>query len=171
MSAASPDARPDVATRFKAGMRRLASGVSIVAVRDAEGLKGFAATSVSSVALEPSPSLLVCVNRAVSSHDALLRAGVFCVNLLAEGDADTARRFGSAASRHERFEDGQWVDQAPGVPAYCRALVSFGCEIAASLVVGTHTVLIGRVVTVTGSDGTSLPLIYYGGDFASVRAA
>jgi flavin reductase len=170
VSAALPVAPPDLTARFKAGMRRLASGVWLVALRDAEGLKGFAATAVSPVSLEPNPSLLVCVNRATSSHDALLRAGVFSVNLLAEHDATTARRFGSALARHERFEDEQWVDRTPGIPAYRRALSSFGCEVASSLTVGTHTVLIGRVVTVDGTDGAA-PLIYYGGDFASVRAA
>jgi flavin reductase len=164
-------ATADVVARFKAGMRCLASGVSIVAVRDTEGLKGFAATSVSSVAVEPVPTLLVCVNRAVSSHDALIRAGVFSVNLLAEDDAETARRFGSPNARHERFEDGQWADEVPGIPTYRRALASFGCVVTTSVVVGTHTVLFGHVLTIGQPSGAVWPLIYYGGDFASLHAA
>ena len=41
---------------------------------------------------------------------------------------------------------------------------------ATSLSVGTHTVLVGRVVAVARSEGAGVPLVYYEGAFASVRA-
>lgn len=94
----------DLRSDFRLGMRRLASGVSIVATADEEGPKGFLATSVSSVALDPTPCLLVCVNKSTSSHDALIRRQVFSVNVLAEQQADIARRFSSSELRDARFE-------------------------------------------------------------------
>jgi flavin reductase len=161
----------DLAEQFRTGMRRLASGVSIVATRDKDGPKGFLATSVSSVALEPAPCLLVCVSRSVSSHDALLRTGVFSVNLLAEPDAEVARRFSSSALRDRRFEDGEWTSITTGAPTYRRALANFDCELATSMAVQTHTILIGRVVSVRTSEAQADPLIYYDGGFDAIRAA
>ena len=89
------DGYMDLHSDFKLGMRRLASGVSIVATSDEQGPKGFLATSVSSVALDPWPCLLVCVNKTTSSHDAFIRTQVFSVNVLAERQVDIARRFSS----------------------------------------------------------------------------
>ena len=44
---------------------------------------GLTATAVSSVSAEP-PRLLVCINKSGVSHDKILAAGRFCVNVLAE---------------------------------------------------------------------------------------
>ena len=155
----------DLNEEFKLGMRRLASGVSIIATRDEEGPKGFVATSVSSVALEPTPCLLVCVNRAVSSHDALIRAGVFSVNLLAQPQVDTALSFSSSSKRAERFRKDRWTSLVTGAPVYSDALASFDCELQDSTVIQTHTILIGRAVAVRRSPQIAEPLIYYNGSF------
>ena len=161
----------DLSDRFRIGMRRLASGVSVVATGKLREPAGFLATSVSAVALEPDPCLLVCVNRAVSSHDVLMRAKVFSVNLLAATQADLAHRFSSSALRDQRFEVGQWVDLVTGAPIYRDALASFDCEISASMVVQTHSILIGRVVAMRMADKGAEPLIYYEGGFDAIRAA
>jgi flavin reductase len=161
----------DVTEQFRLGMRRLASGVSIVATVDENGPKGFLATSVSSVAIEPRPCLLVCVNRSVSSHDALLRVGFFSVNLLAQNDAEVARRFSSPAYRDQRFDDDQWFPMPTGAPAYCDALANFDCEVATTMAVQTHTILIGRVESVQISGEKTEPLIYFNGSFNPLHVA
>jgi len=161
----------DVTEQFRLGMRRLASGVSIIATVDEKVPKGFLATSVSSVALKPNPCLLVCVNRSVSSHDVLLRAGFFSVNLLAQKDAEVARRFCSPAFREQRFVDDNWFTLSTGAPAYRDALASFDCEVATTMAVQTHTILIGRVVSVQLSGNKTEPLIYFNGSFDPLRAA
>lgn len=161
----------DVAEQFRLGMRRLASGVSVVATRNPDGPTGLLATSVSSVALEPSPCLLVCINRTASSHDPLLESGIFSVNLLARADEELARRFSSAGAREDRFESDRWLSLATGAPCYRDALASFDCEVMTTLPVHTHTILIGKVLAVSLREEGHDPLIYFQGSFNRPSAA
>jgi flavin reductase len=161
----------DLRSDFKLGMRRLASGVSIVATTDEEGPKGFLATSVSSVALDPWPCLLVCVNKSASSHDAFIRTKVFSVNVLAERQVDIARRFSSPELREARFEGNAWEILETGAPIYRNALASFDCRLMTTMTVQTHTVLIGHAAAVRSADTAVEPLIYYDGRFGRSRAA
>ncbi len=92
---------------FRHGMRRLTAGVSLVTTSSSGEKFGLIATSVSSLAAEP-PSLLVCVNRSASSHDAILQAGYFAVNVLREQHDDLCAQFSSPTRRAERFQSGEW---------------------------------------------------------------
>jgi flavin reductase len=161
----------DLRNDFKLGMRRLVSGVSIVATADEDGPKGFLATSVSSVALDPTPCLLVCVNKSVSSHDAFIRTQVFSINVLAEQQVDVARRFSSSELRDARFEDDAWQVLETGAPIYRGALASFDCRLMTTMTVQTHTLLIGCAVAVRTAESAVEPLIYYDGRFDRDRAA
>lgn len=130
---------------FKRGMRRLAAGVSIVTTIEKSIPYGLVATSVSSVCVEPEPSLLVCVNRDASCHDMIRRAGIFCVNLLSSNDIGLARRFSSPELRGSRFEKCAWVSMVTGAPALPSALASFDCEITHAIAVHSHTIFVGAV--------------------------
>jgi flavin reductase len=130
---------------FKRGMRRLAAGVSIVTTIEGETPHGLVATSVSSVCVEPEPSLLVCVNRDASSHDAIDRAKVFCANVLSSGDIELAQRFSKPEFRTTRFEHCPWVPLVTGAPALPSALASFDCEITHVIPVHSHTIFVGAV--------------------------
>lgn len=133
------------ATLFKQGMRRLATGVSIITTIEDEKPHGLVATSVSSVCAEPEPSLLVCVNRNSSSHDVIDRAKVFCANVLSASDIELARRFSLPEFRTSRFEHSPWVPLATGAPALPSALASFDCEITHVIPVHSHTIFMGAV--------------------------
>ncbi len=161
----------DLRSDFKLGMRRLASAVSIVATTDERGPRGFLATSVSSVALDPWPCLLVCVNKSASSHDAFIRTKIFSVNVLAERQVDIARRFSSPELREARFDDSAWETLETGAPIYRDALASFDCRLLTTMTVQTHTVLIGHAAAVRSADTAVGPLIYYDGCFDRSRAA
>jgi flavin reductase len=160
----------DLRSDFKLDMRRLASGVSIVATADEQGPKGFLATSVSSLALDPSPCLLVCVNQSTSSHDVFIRTQVFSVNVLAARQVDVARRFSLPELRNARFEGDAWEVLETGAPNYRDALASFDCRLMTTFAEQTHTVLIGRVVAVRSADTAVEPLIYYDGRLDHDRA-
>ena len=112
---------------FRHGMRRLTAGVSLVTTSSSEEKFGLIATSVSSLAAEP-PSLLVCVNRSASSHDAILQAGYFAVNVLREQHDDLCAQFSSPTRRAERFQSGEW-QTLTGAPVLADALVSFDCQL------------------------------------------
>ncbi|GJD36051.1 flavin reductase family protein [Methylobacterium aerolatum] len=152
---------------FKRGMRRLAAGVSLVTTLDAEGPHGFVATAVTSVSAEPRPRLLVCANRASSTHPRIGATGRFCVNLLAEEDEAIARRFG-AADRSARFAALDWVPLATGAPALPQALASFDCLVETRMEAGSHTVFVGEVQDVRLWREEGAPLLYLDGAFARV---
>lgn len=161
----------DSASLFRLGMRRLAAGVSVVTTIEDGVPRGFVATAVTSVCAEPTPCLLVCVNRSVSSHDALHRSGILCVNVLAEGDATLAARFASPNNRERRFEGCGWEALATGAPALEGALVSFDCEIKHEMPVHSHTVFIAEVKAVRVSDNEVAPLIYVDGRYERLGPA
>ncbi|NTI78575.1 flavin reductase family protein [Rhizobium rhizogenes] len=151
---------------FKLGMRRLAAGVSLITTRDGTGGRhGLIATSVTSVSLTP-PSLLVCINKSVSSYDALTNAGVFCVNLLPEGADDIAMRFSSSRFREMRFAEGNWGELETGSPVLENAIASFDCRITTTVDAASHTIFIGEVVGVCLPEQPISPLLYLDGAFA-----
>jgi flavin reductase len=156
---------------FKLAMRRLAAGVSIVTTIDGDDPHGFAATSVTSVSADPSPLLLVCVNKSVSCHDLMLASGRFCVNVLSEADVETARLFSSSEDRHRRFELCKWERLSTGAPALTGALASFDCRIHRAVEVQTHTVLFGEVVETRLINDELHPLVYVDGRFGGLRCS
>lgn len=152
---------------FKQGMRRLASGVSLVTtIRDGVP-HGFLATSVSSVSAAPDPCLLVCVNRSASAHDPIQASGVFCINLLGVDEQAWAEGF-SDRPRERRFHDRNWTSLATGAPALPGAVASFDCEVAKVVEVNSHTLFIGHVVALALADRAGDPLLYCDGRFRSL---
>lgn len=154
---------------FRRGMRRLAGGVSLVAATHGGRRYGLAATAVCPVSIEP-PLLLVCINRASSSHEPVRLSGQFCVNVLGEGDADLARCFGASEFRDRRFESKRWTSIATGAPALAGALASFDCEVSEEVAAHTHTIFIGRIVAVELWAADRTPLVYFDGGYATLAA-
>jgi flavin reductase (DIM6/NTAB) family NADH-FMN oxidoreductase RutF len=157
-----------LAADFKAGMRRLGAGVTIVTTFDGQTRAGLTATAVCSLSAEP-PQLLVCVNRAAYPNKVIARAKRFCVNVLASGQAALALRFAGATGHkgEDRFGKGRWNVLATGAPVLDGALTSFDCELARAVRSGTHTIFIGRVVAVATRQGGKA-LLYADGAFAGV---
>ncbi|MBE7197665.1 MAG: flavin reductase [Parafilimonas terrae] len=152
---------------FKQGMRRLASGVSLVTtIRDGVP-HGFLATSVSSVSAAPDPCLLVCVNRSASAHDPIQASGIFCINLLGVEEQAWAEGFGDRP-RERRFHDRDWTSLATGAPALPGAVASFDCQVAKVVEVNSHTLFIGHVVALALAERAGEPLLYCDGRFRSL---
>lgn len=156
---------------FKRGFWRLASGVSVITAALDEQKFGLVATSVSSLSDDP-PTLLVCVNKNASSHDAISRSGCFCVNVLRSEDHGLAAKFGSAATRSERFSEAGWTALWTGAPAYAHALVVFDCSIDKVISHESHTIFIARIVMAQlGDHQTPNPLLYFDGAFRHLEHA
>src|SRR3954464_8214319 len=95
VSPAPPDsARRAVidARRFRDGMSRVAASVHVITTDGPAGRAGFTATAVAPVTDSPA-SLLVCIDAAGRSAQALAENAVFCVNTLAVGDRALAEIF------------------------------------------------------------------------------
>ena len=125
---------------FRNGMARLASAVHIITTDGPAGRYGFTATAVCSVSDAP-PTLLVCVNTAASSLNALLANGTLCVNMLASDQQPVARAFGNGQPMAQRFATGEWSMRAGGSPQLAGALMRFNCSIRSVVEQGSHQVL------------------------------
>lgn len=148
---------------FKAAMRRLAASVSIVVAKGDEGPIGIAATSITSLTVDP-PALLVCVNRTTSLHALLVPTAPLSINLLARNQQDVSAAFGGGTPREERFRIGEWVEGDNGLPSLSSAQANLECVIDAMLAYGTHSIVIARVLRARISDGVD-PLIYQDGRY------
>lgn len=150
--------------RFRDVLGRLAAGVAIVTSRQPDGSpSGMTATAVCSVSLVP-PLVLACLDVGANTHRAVGSSGVFAVHLLAEGEAELARRFGGEGE--EKF-DGLAVSRAvTGAPLLAVGLGYCDCSVDRSLDAGDHTVFIGRVEA-AGTRGPvgCPPLVYYRGRY------
>jgi flavin reductase len=156
----------DEADRFKSAMRRLAAAVTIVStVNDGEPA-GLLATAVCSVSVAP-PTLLACINRSARSHAAIEKSGIFCVNVLGEHQIEAAQNFLSVEGA-DRFRFFKWSRLVTGAPAIDGAVAVFDCEVAQAVAAETHTVLIGRTLSVRADEGVA-PLLYFEGGYRALR--
>ena len=104
---------PVTATDFRHAMSHHASGVTVVVVRDAAGAwHGMTATSVTSLSLEP-PMVLACVGFDATIHDFIVRAPLFGITFLAEGQREDAERY---ADRERHLVTGHPQLSPNGVP-------------------------------------------------------
>ncbi|WP_246519938.1 flavin reductase family protein [Ancylobacter lacus] len=164
--AAAGAAAMAAAADFRAAMRELAGGVTIITAAGPNGPRGLTATAVCSVSAEP-PTLLVCVNRATEGHGAIDGAGSFCVNVTATEHRDLAEHFAGRGGLRgaERFLHGRWDTLATGAPVLADALAAFDCRVIQRLDWGTHTVFLGAVAATRIAAAERPALVYRGGAF------
>lgn len=154
---------------FRAAMRRLPAGVSILSTMNGSEPVGMTVTSASSLSADP-PSLLVCVNRSGSMHAAITEASHFAINILGRDHVDVARKFSDPAMREERFASEDWKTDDAGVPYFAPAQASFICLLVEQVHFGTHTICIGEVERIRLTD-TDRPLIYFDGAYRDLLPA
>jgi flavin reductase (DIM6/NTAB) family NADH-FMN oxidoreductase RutF len=151
----------------KLALRRLASSVSVVTCSHDGRNYAMTATSVSALSMEP-PSMLVCVNRSAFFHVALNHAAEFAINILSRAHVDISRLCSGAAGRENRFDVGEWDTQA-SAPILKDAQAAIICRNDKRLEYGSHTVFMGRIVSIS-VNGDVDPLIYVDGQYTG-RAA
>ena len=163
-----PPGREEATARFKQGMRSLAGAVSIITSCHEGRLHGMTATAVCSASADP-PTVLVCVNRSTTTHQAIVEAGVFCVNVLRHEDRELSGLFSGAQKGENRFRAERWSSLATGSPVLLNALVSFDCRVVNHLVHGTHSIFLGEVEQLQiGKKGK--PLLYSDGQYAKLAS-
>ena len=159
------DAEVDAAA-FRNVIGRFATGVTVVTAH-ADGVDhGLTASAVSSLSLAP-PMLLVCINRAAATHEAVRRSGAFAVNVLSEDQASLARRFATPLA--DKFAGVATRRGTLGPRLLDDALATIECRVAEAVVAGTHSIVLGRVVHATARDGA--PLAYFRGQFGQLQLA
>ena len=155
---------------FKHAMGRLAGAVSVITVGTGQERTGFTATSVSSFSVEP-PTILVSLNRDSSSWPALLEAGSFAVNILAEDQSGVADRFAGRGGikGNDRYVGSDWSRLGSGTLGLVGAVSVIDCELDETIERHSHAILLGRVRSVETLTNVS-PLLYWRGDYQNLIA-
>jgi flavin reductase (DIM6/NTAB) family NADH-FMN oxidoreductase RutF len=162
------EAKPVDGQQFKIGMRTLAGAVNIITSMNAGHRYGMTATAVCSATAEP-PTVLACINRIATTHDAVAKSKAFCVNVLRAEDWQLSTTFSGGQTGESRFKNGNWTRLSTGSPVLVDALVSFDCRVVKKLVHGTHTIFLGEVEQILiGKKGK--PLLYSDGQYAKLAS-
>ncbi|MGO9930393.1 MAG: LysR substrate-binding domain-containing protein [Steroidobacteraceae bacterium] len=148
--------------RFLLGMSHAACTVNVVTTDGVAGRHGVTVSAMVSVSADtPQPTLLVCIHHKSAVADALLKNGVFCVNVLRDDQSHISDSFAGRRGVRgaARFDCTEWATQLTGAPRVVDALVAFDCRVTASERVGSHFVVFGSVQDIFVAGGGA-PLIY-----------
>ena len=148
-------------------LRGYASSVLVAASADAGGRAAMTATAVVPVCLDP-PTMLVCVNRASELYPILARGAGFTLSLLRPGQEAISNGCGGAADGAARFQLGDWRTDGDGLPWLADAASAIGCRQVRRMAQGSHDIVIGEVLWVTGGDVID-PLLHVDGAYRSLN--
>jgi flavin reductase (DIM6/NTAB) family NADH-FMN oxidoreductase RutF len=144
---------------FRAVMGQFATGVTVVTTKLGSQRAGITVNAFCSVSLDP-PLVLVCIERTAHIHDLIVKAGVFAVNLLAEGQDEISRCFATSSDRRNKdFCACEARDALTGAPVLLDGLGYLDCTITDVFPGGDHSIIVGQVEALGGIDRA--PLIYY----------
>ncbi|MBV9233865.1 MAG: flavin reductase family protein [Candidatus Eremiobacteraeota bacterium] len=142
-------------------MRHVPTSVTVVtSLKDGEP-RGITVNAFASVSLTP-PSLLICINREARSYLFISTSRVFCVNVLAGNQRRLAEHF-SGKVRERQFTDIPYRTDVTGAPVLEGTVAHFDCEVAHEYHFGSHSILIGHVLSSGTRSGP--PLGYFNGAF------
>ena len=152
---------------FREALRGWASGVTVVTARSGDQVHGMTVSAFSSVSADP-PLVLVCANRASTTHGVIEEGGVFAVNILASHQQDVSNIFASSKDEDSRLQRVSWTEGTTGAPLIDEAVVSLECNVTSSHREGSHTIYVGRVEAAHSTDDGT-PLLYYDGAYRSLH--
>lgn len=148
---------------FVDAMAAVPGPVAVVTTVDPSGAHwGFTASAFCSLSLDP-PLILVCLAKSASCHRAFTRSDAFLVNVLADDQADIARRFGRSGPG--KFAAGDMTPSELGIPGLPIAASRLVCVTHSVLDGGDHSILVGRVHSASVQERT--PLLYCNRRFTS----
>jgi flavin reductase (DIM6/NTAB) family NADH-FMN oxidoreductase RutF len=150
--------------QFKLAMSHFASGVTVVTTELDGKPYGMTVAAFSSLSLNP-PLVLVCIEKSVKTHDAIVQARKFGISILEQGQADLSNRF---ASRIEDKFAGVDVHRGElGVPLVAGAVTDIECRLVNQLPGGDHSIFVGEVVDIRIGEGA--PLVYFRSGYREIR--
>jgi 3-hydroxy-9,10-secoandrosta-1,3,5(10)-triene-9,17-dione monooxygenase reductase component len=152
------------AGRFREILGHFASGVTIVTAMEDAGPVGFTCQAFASLSVEP-PLIVLAPGKTSTSWPRIARAGVFCVNILSEGQEALSRNF--AVSGGDKFVGVGWRPVGNGAPLLDGALAWVECSFVQAHDAGDHEIVIGRVHDLGVNQGR--PLVYYRGGFGRLE--
>src|SRR5262249_45366165 len=149
---------------FKHSMRCFASTICVVTTGGSQP-RGMTATSVCGLSAEPA-LLLAGLNNAGRTNRAIVANGSFAVNVLSSAQEHLARLFASdtpSVSSKETFLARKAIAGITGCPLIGGACESIECLVEEVLDRGSHSIFVGRVVSI--ASGRNGPLLYHDGRY------
>jgi len=142
-----------------------ATGVAVITTVGANGkYYGLTVNGLTSLSLDP-PLFLICMDRKSHTVQPLNESKVFCINILAAGQQEIARRF--ATKGDHKFDRVAVVRGDSGAPLIAGSLASLECRVRDAVEGGDHMVYIGDVLTAHAAEGE--PLLFYRGGFSRLH--
>jgi flavin reductase (DIM6/NTAB) family NADH-FMN oxidoreductase RutF len=124
---------------FIDAMGAAVTGVTVVtAIKDGQPI-GRTISAMCSVSAEP-PQLLVAIRSESPLLTAIAQGGAFAVNILSDRQASIADAFAGRGAPRD------WLAFTDGAPPLLHdAAARFSCDVAHTIVAGTHTLVLGAV--------------------------
>jgi 3-hydroxy-9,10-secoandrosta-1,3,5(10)-triene-9,17-dione monooxygenase reductase component len=148
---------------FRQVLGHFCTGVTVITTANEGRPAGFACQAFAALSLEP-PLVLFCPSRSSATWPVIERAGHFCANVLADGQQELARRFGTSGD--DKFAGVRWSPAPSGAPVLAGALTWVECAVEAVHEAGDHYLVVGRV-TGLGACRAGKPLLFYRGRYAA----
>jgi flavin reductase (DIM6/NTAB) family NADH-FMN oxidoreductase RutF len=153
--------------QFRAIMRRLAGGVSIITAGRGDDISGMTVTSLTSLSASP-PRLLVSINKQASSFALIAKYKSFGVNVLGANQKDLATRFSNGNLKgKQRFEGVAWQAGASGLPLLKDVLVALECRVEEIIERHSHGIVLASLVNVALLKQLS-SLVYWNGEYVEI---
>lgn len=163
-----PHEQNSLVDAYKLAFRHHPAGVALITAATATGPVGLTASSVASVALDPTV-LSFSVTRATGSAGALLGVDTIAVHLLGTGQAGLAEVFARSGAPRFTAEQG-WSRFAEGEPWLPAAPAALRCRTIQRTPVGSSTLVLAQVLEVRLGPADE-PLVYRDRAFFSLADA
>jgi flavin reductase (DIM6/NTAB) family NADH-FMN oxidoreductase RutF len=156
--------------QFRKVLSQFATGVTIITLKNQDGLHGLTVNAFSAVSLEP-PLILICIQKNGASHAALSQAGQFVVNILSAGQRALAERFASSKlDGEQRFQGVHHRPTQNGHPVLNNTLGYLECRIADEIAAGDHVIFLGQVEQAAINTDSARPLLFFNSQFHTLNS-
>ncbi|MFD5869608.1 flavin reductase family protein [Streptomyces sp. NPDC060322] len=152
---------------FRDILGRFTTGVVLVTADTAEGPKGMAVNSFTSVSLDP-PLVALCAADTSATWPAIRDTGSFAVTILGDRHAELCRLF--SAKGVDRFAGGEWSTTRAGHPIPADGLGWLDCRISTVHPAGDHELVVAEALDGSLTDQAG-PLVFHAGRFTALAAA
>lgn len=156
---------PTDPAHFRSVLSSFCSGVTVItAMLDGEPV-GMTCQSFFSLSLHP-PLVAFSPGRTSTSYPRIREAGSFCINILAEGQAELC--LGFSRSGADKWAGVSWTPGPTGSPVLEGVQSWIDCTFEAEHEGGDHFITVGRVVALDASD--RMPLLFYKGRWSELKS-
>lgn len=149
---------------------RFATGVTVLTVQVGSTVRGMTANAFCSLSLHP-PLVLVCIQHGTSMHPMFEVAEAFGVNILAADQRRVSELFAQHGEHAEPMAGQPYRLGALGTPLLEGVMGWAECRVEARYAGGDHTIVVGRVESMSVERPEAGPLIFFGGQYRAVGEA